>query len=83
MKRTTPPPSKKRRVTLTLSEDLVNEANALTDNLSGVVESLLVEYVNREQRERLEKSKAIADTVAAWNTFNAKSGSIAGEYSTL
>ena len=56
MKRTTPPSSKKRRVTLTLSEDLVNEAKAL---------------------------KAIADTVAAWNTFNAKSGSIADEYSTL
>jgi len=83
MKLATPLLSKKRPVNLTLNEDLVNEAKALTDNLSGVVESLLVEYVTREQRERLEKSKSIADTVAAWNTFNAKSGSIADEYSTL
>lgn len=75
--------SRKRPVNLTLSVELVQEARALTDNLSGVVESLLAEFVDREQRERLEKSAAVAATVASWNAFNARSGSISDEYSTL
>jgi post-segregation antitoxin (ccd killing protein) len=75
--------SRKRPVNLTLSEDLVSQAKSLTDNLSGVVESLLLEYVSREQRERLQKSKAIEAAVASWNKFNSESGSIADEYTTL
>ena len=43
-------PSRKRPVNLTLSEDLVSQAKAMTDNLSGVVESLLSEFVERERR---------------------------------
>ena len=35
--------ARKRAVNLTLSEDLVQEAKVMTDNLSGVVESLLSE----------------------------------------
>jgi post-segregation antitoxin (ccd killing protein) len=68
---------------LTLSEDLVSQAKSLTDNLSGVVELLLTEYVNREQRERLQRSKTVEAAVASWNKFNSKSGSIADEYTTL
>jgi post-segregation antitoxin (ccd killing protein) len=75
--------SRKRPVILTLSEDLVSQVRSLTDNLSSVVESLLSEYVNREQRERLQKSKAIGAAVASWNKFNSKSGSISDEYTTL
>lgn len=75
--------SKKRAVNLTLSEDLVAQAKSFTDNLSGVVELLLSDYVSRAQRERLERSKAVETTVASWNEFNARSGSIADEYSTL
>ena len=55
----------------------------MTDNLSSAVESLLSEFVERESRERLAKSKAVEATIAAWNRFNAKSGSIADEYSSL
>jgi hypothetical protein len=55
----------------------------MTDNLSAVVESLLSEFVERESRERLVKAKVVEATVAAWNRFNAKSGSIADEYSSL
>jgi post-segregation antitoxin (ccd killing protein) len=75
--------SRKRPVNLTLSEDLVSQAKSLTDNLSGVVELLLSEFVNRERRERLKKSKAVEATALAWNRFNSKSGSIADEYSSL
>jgi antitoxin CcdA len=77
------PTARKRPVNLTLNEDLVTRAKSMTGNLSGVVESLLTEFVVREHRERLQKSKTVAATVAAWNDFNAKSGSIADEYSPL
>jgi len=74
---------RKRPVNLTLNEHLVSQAKSLTDNLSGVVESLLSDFVSRERRERLQKSKAVEAAVASWNKFNSGSGSIADEYSTL
>jgi antitoxin CcdA len=75
--------ARKRPVNLTLNEDLVSQAKSLTDNLSGVVEGLLSEFVSRAHRERLQKSKVVEATVATWNKFNSKSGSIADEYSSL
>jgi antitoxin CcdA len=75
--------ARKRPVNLTLNEDLVSQAKSMTDNLSGVVESLLAEFVDRQQRERLEKANVVESAVAQWNTFNAESGAIADEYSTL
>jgi antitoxin CcdA len=74
---------RKRPVNLTLNENLVIQAKSLTDNLSGVVESLLSDFVSRKRRERLQKSKAVEAAVVAWNKFNSKSGSIADEYSSL
>jgi antitoxin CcdA len=81
-----PPPDsgmRKRPVNLTLSERLVNQARGMTDNLSGVVEQLLADFIAREQRAKLDRSAAAEKTVALWNRFNAQSGSIADEYSTL
>ncbi|HEX4023159.1 MAG TPA: type II toxin-antitoxin system CcdA family antitoxin [Steroidobacteraceae bacterium] len=75
--------ARKRPVNLTLNEDLVSQAKSMTDNLSAVVESLLAQFVSRERRERLQRSQAVEATVAAWNEFNSKSGSIADEYSSL
>jgi antitoxin CcdA len=77
--------ARKRPVNLTLNEDLVTQAKSLTDNLSGVVESLLAEFVDRESRERLAKANAVEAAAAAWNRFNSDSGSgsIADEYSSL
>jgi antitoxin CcdA len=75
--------ARKRPVNLTLNTDLVSHAKSMTDNLSAVVESLLSEFVERESRERLVKTKVVEATVAAWNRFNDKSGSIADEYSSL
>jgi antitoxin CcdA len=75
--------ARKRPVNLTQNEDLVNQAKSLTDNLSGVVETLLSGYVAKARDERLVKSKAVESTVKMWNDFNAKLGSISDEYSTL
>lgn len=75
--------SRKRPVNLTLNEDLVVRVRGMTDNLSSVVERLLADYVERQQREALAKAKVIEATVATWNAFNASHGSFADEHSTL
>jgi antitoxin CcdA len=75
--------ARKRPVNLTLNEDLVNQAKGLTDNLSQVVESLLSGYLAKTREEQLARSAAVESTVKVWNDFNAKSGSIADEYSSL
>lgn len=74
---------RKRPVNLSLNEDVVAQAKALTSNLSSVVDALLSGYVAQQQHERLnrqEQAKSIADI---WNGFNEQSGSFADEYSSL
>ena len=75
--------ARKRPVNLTLNEDLVVQARGLTNNLSGVVESLLADYVEHERRQRIAKARTLEATMAVWNDFNAKLGSFADEYSPL
>lgn len=75
--------ARKRPVNLTLNEDLVLQARGMTDNLSGVVESLLANFVEHELQQRYAKAQTVAATMATWNDFNAKLGSFADEHSTL
>lgn len=75
--------ARKRPVNLTLNEDLVVQVRGLTDNLSGVVELLLADYVEHERQQRLVKARTLEATIAMWNDFNAKRGSFADEYSPL
>ena len=80
--------ARKRPVNLTHNEDLVRQAKAMTNNLSGVVDRLLVEFVSKEQRERLARTDAVEQTVALWNQFNAdqfksKKSAFSDDYSTL
>jgi antitoxin CcdA len=83
MKASSSASARKRPVNLTLNTDLVGQTKSMTDNLFAVVESLLSEFVERESHERLVKAKVAEATVAAWNRFNDKSGSIADKYSSL
>ena len=83
MKRGTNRATRKRPVNLTLSEDLVTEAKAVTDNLSGVVESLLGEFLSKERERRAGIVESAHASVTLWNDFADRIGSIADEYSTL
>lgn len=83
MKATYDREARKRPVNLTLNEDLVIQVRGLTDNLSGVVESLLADYVEHERQQRLAKARALEATLGMWNDFNARHGSFADEHSTL
>lgn len=75
--------ARKRPVNLTLNEDLVLQAREMTNNLSGVVESLLANFVEHERQQRLAKAKTVEATIATWNDFNTQLGSFADEHSTL
>ena len=75
--------TRKRPVNLTINEALVAQAKAYTNNLSATMESLLAEFVVREQgaqRNRQRVADACADD---WNAVHAASGSFADEHSTL
>lgn len=75
--------ARKRPVNLTLNEDLVAQARGLTHNLSGVVESLLAEYVEQARQQHSARAATLKSTIATWNDFSARHGSFADEYSTL
>lgn len=74
---------RKRAVNLTLNEDIVAQAKALTPNLSAVVETLLTGYIVQIQREKLSRQEQAKQVAGMWNEFNERSGSFADEYTTL
>jgi antitoxin CcdA len=75
--------ARKRPVNLTLNEDLVAQARAVTDNLSAVVEALLADYLAQEHQRRAAETDVVRETVATWNRFADEQGSFADEHSTL
>lgn len=83
MKSTYDQQARKRPVNLTLNEDLVLQARTMTDNLSGVVESLLKDFVEQKRQQHLAEAKALEATIATWNDFGSKIGSFADEHTTL
>lgn len=83
MKSTQSNQARKRPVNLTLNEELVSQAKGMTNNLSGVVEKLLAEYVDKQNSARQEKKHNAEAAARAWNAFNERCGSFADEHSTL
>jgi len=75
--------ARKRPVNLTLNADLVDRVRGITDNLSGVVEKLLADYLEQQRLERLSRHRVSEATSAVWNSFNSEQGSIADEFSSL
>lgn len=75
--------ARKRPVNLTLNADLVERVREVTDNLSGVVEKLLTDFLEQQRLERLNRHRVSEAASAAWNTFNSEQGSIADEFSSL
>jgi antitoxin CcdA len=83
VKRSPASATRKRPVNLTLSEDLVEEVKGVTGNLSGVVESLLVDFLARERERRSGIVEQARATATLWNSFAERNGSFADEHSTL
>ena len=70
-------------VNMTLSEDLVREARALTNNLSETVEVLLAEHVAVERRKRADKQRQTESTIDLAIAHYEEFGIIGAEYSPL
>ena len=83
MKRGPARTARKRPVNLTLSEDLVEQVKGVTDNLSGVVESLLADFLSKEREHRSSIAEQARATAAVWNHFGERNGSFADDHSTL
>lgn len=75
--------ARKRPVNLTLSEALVAQARAYTDNLSATMESLLAQYVATQQNEQRQRQQRADACAADWNAVHAAIGSFADEHTTL
>ena len=73
----------KRPVNLTLNEDLVTHARKCTNNLSGLVESLLVDFLGRERQRRAAEVRLAQATTDMWNRFDEAFGAFADGHSTL
>jgi antitoxin CcdA len=73
----------KRPVNMTLNEDLVRRARALTTNLSETVDRLLMAFVDDAETRHDERQRRIDDHIAASDAFIAKHGTIAGDFNTL
>lgn len=75
--------ARKRPVNLTINEALVAQAKTYTDNLSATVESLLADFVTREQTAQQQRQQRADDCAADWNAVHAAIGSFADEHATL
>jgi post-segregation antitoxin (ccd killing protein) len=73
----------KKAVNMTLSEDLVRDARALTSNLSETVEQLLAGYVFEEQERRAEKEWRIDESLRLLKEHEAQHGVWGEEYCEL
>lgn len=73
----------KRPVNLTLNTDLISRARKCTDNLSGLVESLLADFIGRERQRRAAEVSLAQAATDMWNRFDEEFGSFADEHSTL
>jgi antitoxin CcdA len=74
---------RKRPVNVTLSESLVEQARAHTDNLSSTIESLLSEFVAMQQQVQRSRQQLANICADDWNALHDQVGSFADEHSTL
>lgn len=70
----------KRRVNLTLNEDLVRVAQTYTDNLSGTIEMLLADWTRVESQKHDDDQQHRQKVATAWNAFDERCGRFADEW---
>lgn len=76
-------PQRKRPVNLTLSEAVVASAKVYSNNLSATVETLLMEYTQRQQQAAAQRQQQAQLSASEWNAVHTSVGSFADEHSTL
>ena len=69
----------KQAISVSLNGDLLRQADLLTGDLDGILETLLAEFVAREERRRRD-DQDIAEVIEAFNAFHAEHGLISDEF---
>jgi antitoxin CcdA len=73
----------KRHVNVSLNEDLVRQAKIYTRNLSGTVEDLLQNFVERETARRQAEDTALDEVIDFFNDFHKKHGLLSDEFPSI
>lgn len=73
----------RKAVNLSLNEDLVSRAKALTRNLYGTVEHLLAGYLRDEHARKQAEDDRLDQVVAALNAFHEHHRFMSDEFSDL
>ena len=73
----------RKAVNLSLNEELVLRAKGLTGNLSGTVEKLLVDHVDREQERKRAEDDCLDEVISALNARHEQDGFLSDEFSSL
>jgi antitoxin CcdA len=74
---------RKRPVNETLSEALIAQVKAHSNNLSATIASSLSAFVNDQQKLQADRQRAADACAEDWNAVHAAVGSFTDEHSTL
>ncbi len=73
----------KRPINVSLNDDLVRQARQYTRNLSGTIEDLLGDFVERERARRRDEDQALDRMMDEFNAFHREHGLLSDEFSSL
>jgi antitoxin CcdA len=73
----------KRAINVSLNDDLVRQARLYTRNLSGTLEDLLQDFVERERARRRAEDVAVNQVIDGLNAFHLTHGLLSDEFSSL
>jgi antitoxin CcdA len=73
----------KRAINVSLNDDLVRQARLYTRNLSGTLEDLLQDFVERERARRRAEDVAVNQVIDGLNAFHFTHGLLSDEFSSL
>ena len=73
----------KRPINVSLNDDLVRQARQYTRNLSGTLEDLLDDFVERERARRRDEDRALHCVMNEFGAFHREHGLLSDEFSSL
>ncbi|WP_428395342.1 type II toxin-antitoxin system CcdA family antitoxin [Lichenicoccus sp.] len=73
----------KRAINVSLNDDLVRQARLYTRNLSGTLEDLLGDFVDRERARRRDEDAVLDQVIDGFSLFHGEHGLLSDEFSLL
>ena len=73
----------KRAINVSLNDDLVRQARLYTRNLSGTLEDLLGDFVERERARRRDEDRALNQVMDGFSALHREHGLLSDEFSAL